>query len=244
MTALVADAIAKTYTTGKVETRVLQGISLSLSERELTLVLGPSGSGKSTLLAILSGLLKPDRGRVAALGEDLWQKSRAGLEKFRLEHTGFVFQGFNLFPALSALEQVMLPLDYLRLPSHEVRNRALAALEEVGLSSRIHQRPMELSGGEKQRIAIARALAKRPQFLFADEPTSALDSVSGKSVIEALHRVARAFGSTVVCVSHDTRLSASADRIIEMQDGRTLSDTLQSDRTRDGISQRPTGSIV
>jgi putative ABC transport system ATP-binding protein len=103
---------------------------------------------------------------------------------------------------------------------------------------------MELSGGEKQRIAIARALAKRPQFLFADEPTSALDSVSGKGVIEALHRVARAFGSTVVCVSHDARLSTSADRIIEMQDGRILSDTLQSDRSRGGISQRSTGSIA
>ena len=228
MSALVAEAIVKSYVTGKIETRVLQGITLSLSERELTLVLGPSGSGKSTLLAILSGLLKPDRGRVAALGEDLWQKSRTDLEKFRLEHTGFVFQGFNLFPALSALEQVMLPLDYLGLPKRQVVNRALAALEEVGLSSRAHLRPMELSGGEKQRIAIARALAKRPQFLFADEPTSALDSINGKNVIDALHRVARTFGATVVCVSHDARLSASADRIIEMQDGRILSDKVQS----------------
>ena len=240
MTALVADAITKSYTNGKVETRVLQGISLALSERELTLVLGPSGSGKSTLLAILSGLLKPDLGRVSALGEDLWQKTRTALEKFRLEHTGFVFQGFNLFPALSALEQVMLPLDYLRLPKHEVRNRALAALEEVGLSSRAHLRPMELSGGEKQRIAIARALAKRPQFLFADEPTSALDSVNGKNVIDALHRVARTFGATVVCVSHDTRLSASADRIIEMQDGRILSDAFQVG-TSSAIPKRSTG---
>jgi len=243
MTALVADAIAKSYTTGKVETRVLQGISLTLSERELTLVLGPSGSGKSTLLAILSGLLKPDRGSVSALGEDLWQKDRAALERFRLEHTGFVFQGFNLFPALSALEQVMLPLDYLRLPRHEVRNRALAALEEVGLSSRTHQRPMELSGGEKQRIAIARALAKRPQFLFADEPTSALDSVNGKNVIDALHRVARTFGATVVCVSHDTRLSASADRIIEMQDGRVLSDTALPGRSA-APSKTSTGPLA
>jgi len=243
VTALVADAIEKSYTTGKVETRVLQGISLTLSERELTLVLGPSGSGKSTLLAILSGLLKPDRGSVSALGENLWQKTRVGLEKFRLEHTGFVFQGFNLFPALSALEQVMLPLDYLRLPRQEVRNRALAALEEVGLSSRAHLRPMELSGGEKQRIAIARAVAKRPQFLFADEPTSALDSINGKNVIDALHRVARAFGATVVCVSHDTRLSASADRIIEMQDGRILSDALRI--SRPGITtKRSTGTAV
>jgi putative ABC transport system ATP-binding protein len=230
MTTLIAESIAKSYTTGRVETRVLQGISLSLSERELTLVLGPSG------------LLKPDAGKVSALGEDLWKKTRVALEKFRLEHTGFVFQGFNLFPALSALEQVMLPLDYLGLPKHEVRNRALAALEEVGLSSRAHLRPMELSGGEKQRIAIARALAKRPKFLFADEPTSALDSINGKKVIDALHRVARAFGATVVCVSHDIRLSASADRIIDMQDGRILSDLDQARRVHAPNHQR-IGSI-
>jgi len=228
MPALLAESITKAYTTGKVETRVLQGMTLSLAERELTLVLGPSGSGKSTLLAILSGLLKPDSGRVSALGEDLWKKSRDDLEKFRLEHTGFVFQGFNLFPALTALEQVMLPLAYLGLPKHTVRNQALASLEEVGLASRAHLRPMELSGGEKQRIAIARALAKKPQFLFADEPTSALDSVNGKNVIDALHRVARVYGATVVCVSHDARLAADSDRIITMQDGKILSDIVQN----------------
>jgi putative ABC transport system ATP-binding protein len=226
MTALVAEAIAKTYTTGPIQTHVLQNISLSLQPRELTLVLGPSGSGKSTLLAILSGLLKPDSGRVSALGEDLWKKSRPDLERFRLEHTGFVFQGFNLFPALTALEQVMLPLEYLGLPKHVARNRAMASLEEVGLFSRLHFRPIELSGGEKQRIAIARALAKKPQFLFADEPTSALDSVNGKNVIDALHRVARTYGATVVCVSHDSRLAADADRIVAMEDGRILSDEI------------------
>ena len=224
MPALIAEAITKTYTNGPIETHVLQNISLSLEPRELTLVLGPSGSGKSTLLAILSGLLKPDSGRVSALGEDLWKKSRVDLERFRLEHTGFVFQGFNLFPALTAVEQVMLPLEYLGLPKHTARNRAMAALEEVGLFSRQNFRPIELSGGEKQRIAIARALAKKPQFLFADEPTSALDSVNGKNVIDALHRIARSFGATVVCVSHDTRLATDADRIIAMEDGRILSD--------------------
>ena len=230
MPALIADAISKTYTTGPVRTHVLQGISLSLEPRELTLVLGPSGSGKSTLLAILSGLLKPDSGRVSALGEDLWKKSRVDLERFRLEHTGFVFQGFNLFPALTALEQVMLPLEYLGLPKHTARNRAMAALEEVGLFARANFRPIELSGGEKQRIAIARALAKKPQFLFADEPTSALDSVNGKNVIDALHRIARTFGATVVCVSHDTRLATDADRIIAMEDGRILGDESGSGR--------------
>jgi putative ABC transport system ATP-binding protein len=236
VSALVAESITKTYRSGRLDTHVLQGLTLSLEQGELTLVLGPSGSGKSTLLAILSGLLKPDSGSVSALGEDLWKKSRADLENFRLEHTGFVFQGFNLFPALSALEQVMLPLDYLGLPKHVVRNQALASLQEVGLSSRAHLRPMELSGGEKQRVAIARALAKKPQFVFADEPTSALDSVNGKNVIDALHRVARVFGATVVCVSHDARLSASADRIITMQDGHILNDIVQNRWSRESTT--------
>ena len=222
--ALIADGLVKAYSSGALRTSVLDGLSLTLQERELTLVLGPSGSGKSTLLALLSGLLKPDRGRVVALGEDLWGLSRNGLEKFRLHHTGFVFQGFNLFPALSALEQVMLPLDYLGLDRNTTYNRARAALEEVGLGERIGLRPIEMSGGEKQRVAIARALAKKPKLLFADEPTSALDTANGKVVIDSLARVARVYGATVVCVSHDHRLVTGADRVITIQDGRILSD--------------------
>jgi putative ABC transport system ATP-binding protein len=230
--ALQADRVVKAYASGALRTSVLDGLSLTLDERELTLVLGPSGSGKSTLLAILSGLLKPDSGRVFALGQDLWQLSRHELEKFRLQHTGFVFQGFNLFPALSALEQVMLPLDYLGLDRNTAYNRARAALEEVGLGERVHLKPIEMSGGEKQRVAIARALAKKPQLLFADEPTSALDSVNGKIVIDSLHRIARVFGATVVCVSHDHRLVTSADRVITIQDGRILSDQLPTEESR------------
>ncbi|MGA9333346.1 MAG: ABC transporter ATP-binding protein [Rudaea sp.] len=225
--ALIAENVAKAYTTGKVATRVLEDLSIALEPKELALVLGPSGSGKSTLLAIMSGLLKPDRGRVMALGEDLWKLSRAQLERFRLHHTGFVFQGFNLFPALTAVEQVMLPLGYLGLSHKRAQNRALAALEEVGLGSRVKLRPLEMSGGEKQRVAIARALAKKPQLLFADEPTSALDSSNGKVVIDSLHRIARSFGATVVCVSHDHRLATSADRVITIQDGLILSDRTQ-----------------
>jgi len=230
--ALVAEDLAKAYSSGVLRTSVLDGLALSLGERELTLVLGPSGSGKSTLLALLSGLLKPDRGRVIALGEDLWRMSRTGLEKFRLHHTGFVFQGFNLFPALSAIEQVMLPLDYLGLDRNTAYNRARAALEEVGLGERVQLKPIEMSGGEKQRVAIARALAKKPQLLFADEPTSALDTANGKVVIDSLHRVARTYGATVVCVSHDHRLVTSADRVITIQDGRILSDLMPTREQR------------
>ena len=230
--ALIAEHVVKAYASGPLRTSVLDGLSLALEERELTLVLGPSGSGKSTLLAILSGLLRPDRGSVIALGQELWRLSRTELERFRLQHTGFVFQGFNLFPALSAIEQVMLPLDYLGLTRNAAYSRARAALEEVGLGERIHLRPLEMSGGEKQRVAIARALAKKPQLLFADEPTSALDTANGKVVIDSLARVARVYGATVVCVSHDHRLVTGSDRVLTIQDGRILSDLMPKQEQR------------
>ena len=131
----------------------------------------------------------------------------------------YIFQGFNLFPALTACEQIELPLSYMGLSTSECRQRALDALHEVGLGHRVHQRPVALSGGEKQRVAIARALAKRPQFLFADEPTSALDAASGQVVINILRRIAHQRGATVLCVSHDHRLIQHADRVLEMEDG-------------------------
>ncbi|MDE1898449.1 MAG: ABC transporter ATP-binding protein [Xanthomonadaceae bacterium] len=223
-TAIRADRVAKAFLSGKVRTQVLDGLSIELMSAELTLISGPSGCGKSTLLAILSGLERPDAGRVEALGERVWELDRAGLQRFRLQHLGFVFQGFNLFPALTALEQVMLPLGYLGLGHAAARQRAEAALDEVDLAHRRHLRPAELSGGEKQRVAIARALAKQPQLFFADEPTSALDAKSGQTVIDILHRIARSHGATVLCVSHDPRLVTHADRVLRMEDGRILSD--------------------
>ena len=222
--ALVADALSKSFVTGAVRTDVLRSLSIEVAAGELTLVSGPSGCGKSTLLAILSGLLRPDEGRAFALGQDLARLRPVELERFRLQHTGFVFQGFNLFPALNALEQVMLPLGYLGFDDARARRCASDALEEVGLASRMQLKPAELSGGEKQRVAIARALAKEPQLLFADEPTSALDAANGQIVIDTLHRIARTHGATVLCVSHDPRLTAHADRVLAMEDGKILSD--------------------
>ena len=224
MAALVAESLQKSFVTGSVRTDVLRGLSIEIEAGELTLVSGPSGCGKSTLLAILSGLLKPDAGRAIALGQDLARLAPTELERFRLHNTGFVFQGFNLFPALDALEQVALPLGYLGLDDATARSRARRALEEVGLESRLALRPAELSGGEKQRVAIARALAKEPKLLFADEPTSALDAANGQVVIDTLHRIARTHGATVLCVSHDPRLVAHADRVLAMEDGRILAD--------------------
>lgn len=222
---LRAESLSKAYLSGQVRTDVLRALSLDVQAGELTLISGPSGCGKSTLLAILSGLLRADAGRVEALGQDLGRLDARALERFRLQHTGFVFQGFNLFPALSAVEQVMLPLGYLGISDAEARRRALRALEEVGLGARAAMRPLQLSGGEKQRVAIARALAKEPRLLFADEPTSALDAANGQIVIDTLHRIARGHGATLLCVSHDPRLIAHADRVLAMEDGRILSDT-------------------
>jgi putative ABC transport system ATP-binding protein len=222
--ALHAEGIAKAFVSGKVRTQVLDGLTLSIDAGELTLISGPSGCGKSTLLAILSGLQKVDAGRVTALGSALGQLDSRALERFRLLHTGFVFQGFNLFPALTAREQVELPLHYLGLSRQQARERAVQSLEEVGMTPRMQLRPSELSGGEKQRVAIARALAKRPELLFADEPTSALDAANGQMIIDILHRIARTHGTTVLCVSHDPRLIRRADRVLAMEDGRILSD--------------------
>jgi len=216
---LIADKISKSFTSGLIQIQILSELSIAILPAELTLISGPSGCGKSTLLSILSGLQSPDSGTTWAEDKALSRASKRELERFRLYHTGFIFQGFNLFPALTASEQIELPLSYLGLGKAECRKRAVEALHEVGLGHRIQQRPAELSGGEKQRVAIARALAKRPQYLFADEPTSALDAASGQTVINILRQIAHQHGSTVLCVSHDHRLIQHADRVLEMEDG-------------------------
>lgn len=224
--ALDAKSLSKGYKIGKVKQQVLKGVDFNAWHGQVTMVMGPSGSGKSTLIAALSGLMKPDEGEVMALGENLWKKNRSKVDKFRLDHCGFIFQGFNLFPALNATEQVEQVLKYCKVPKAEAHKRAVAVLESVGLGNRLRQYPAELSGGEKQRVAIARALAKMPQLLFADEPTSALDSVSGQVCIKLLHQAAKERGAAVVVVTHDPRLEAYADRVIHMEDGNILSDTM------------------
>ncbi len=216
---LVAEGISKSFVSGIVRTQILERFSFSILPQELTLISGPSGCGKSTLLSILSGLQPADGGRVLALGQDLGQLKSRNLEHFRLRYTGFVFQGFNLFSALTACEQVKLPLAYMGIKGAEANRRVMAVLEEVGMSQHAHLRPTALSGGEKQRVAIARALVKTPKLLFADEPTSALDASSGQVVIDLLHRIARDHGTTVLCVSHDPRLIQHADRVLVMEDG-------------------------
>jgi putative ABC transport system ATP-binding protein len=222
--ALSATGLKKRFKAGRSTIEVLKGVDFNALHGEVTMVMGPSGSGKSTLVAALSGLLRPDEGRVSALGEDLWSKSAGRIDKFRLDHCGFIFQGFNLFAALTALQQVTTILKYQGHDAREARRIAMEALSEVGMEPRMNQRPAELSGGEKQRVAIARCIAKKPRLLFADEPTSALDGENGQVVIRLLQRAAKSHDAAVICVTHDPRLEAYADRVIHIEDGLILND--------------------
>ncbi|KPF78898.1 ABC transporter ATP-binding protein [Brevundimonas sp. AAP58] len=223
--AIEAKGLVKRFKSGKNFVEVLKRVDFDARHGDLTMVMGPSGSGKSTLIAALSGLLRPEEGRVDTLDvDDLWKLSPGRIDKFRLDHCGFIFQGFNLFPALTALQQVETVLKFQGLSPAAAKKRATLALEEVGLKPRLHQRPSALSGGEKQRVAIARALAKDPQILFADEPTSALDGENGQIVIRLLRRAASEHGAAVICVTHDPRLEEWADRVIKIEDGIIISD--------------------
>lgn len=217
--AIQAWGVAKTYGDGAQAVRALSPTNFTVGRGEFVMVSGPSGSGKSTLLAIISGLLTPSAGEVEVLGRNLVGLSRDAFDRFRLEHFGFIFQGFHLLPALTALEQVAIVLEQQGIQREVARRRAGAALEHVGLGARLTNRPSELSGGEKQRVAIARALAKQPQLIFADEPTSALDSENGRQITHMLRAAAAEQGAAVVCVTHDPRLIQHATRLVRMEDG-------------------------
>ncbi|GAC1624617.1 MAG: ATP-binding cassette domain-containing protein [Nevskia sp.] len=222
-TGISTHGLVRGYGSGAERRVVVSDLSLRCRPGELTLIMGASGSGKSTLLAMIGGLLRPEAGEVEILGTRLGALTPAALERFRFEHLGFIFQGFNLFAALTAVEQVAIPLRFGGVPAPEARLRALTALDEVGLSGRAGLRPAQMSGGEKQRVAIARALAGRRSILLADEPTSSLDSANGELVTALLRRVAVEHGATVVVVTHDPKLKHHGDQIIELSDGRVIS---------------------
>jgi len=183
-------------------------------------MMGPSGSGKSTLLAVLSGLLRPDHGQVISLGQDIWKLSETEQESFRLKHVGFIFQGYNLFGAFNAVQQLELVGCWgMGMTTAQSRRKAKQILDMLGLAKKKHLRPAEMSGGEKQRVAIGRALMKDPELLFADEPTSALDWAHGEQVIELLQSAAHERGATVLCVAHDSRIIPYSDKVISLEDG-------------------------
>jgi putative ABC transport system ATP-binding protein len=213
--------LTRTFGAGEVRTTALHEVSPDLHAGQLALLLGPSGSGKSTLLAVLSALLRPDHGQVIALGRDLVQLSERQQEQFRRRHCGFIFQGWNLFPALSARDQLEMVLRWGQgVSPSEARSRAAEMLDLLGLGRKASLRPAQLSGGEKQRVAVGRALIKQPEFCFADEPTSALDWGHGQQVIELLCTAAHERAAMVLVVSHDTRLVPYADRVFHLEDGR------------------------
>jgi putative ABC transport system ATP-binding protein len=212
--------LTRSFGKGEEKTTALHEVTLDLSQGQIALLMGPSGSGKSTLLSVLSGLLRPDDGRVMALGSDLWSLADRQRERFRLQHFGFIFQGYNLFPALTARQQLEMVLRWGEgVSRREARARAMDLLDRLGLAKKSHLRPAQLSGGEKQRVAIGRALIKRPALCFADEPTSALDWVHGEQVMELLSTAAHDQESTILVVAHDPRLVPYADHVFHLEDG-------------------------
>ena len=222
--ALKANSLRRSFGDGASRRVALADVSFELMPGEFSLLMGPSGSGKSTLLAILSGLLAPDSGQVLAMDRgrevDVWKLPEAKREEFRLRHTGFVFQGYNLFPALTAVQQLEIVLKWgQELGQNEARKQSSAILERLGLGPQMHKRPAQLSGGEKQRVAIGRALVKNPTFLFADEPTSALDWENGQQVVELLRTAAHDRGASIFVVTHDHRLLPFVDVAYHLEDG-------------------------
>jgi putative ABC transport system ATP-binding protein len=221
---LVAEGVQKVYRTGAAEVVALRDFDLRIDEGEFVAVMGPSGSGKTTLLNCLSGLDDIDAGRVLLDGRDLHRMSDAQRTADRASSMGFIFQQFNLIPVMTAVENAELPLLLAKRPAAEARERALATLARVGLAHRSNHRPTELSGGEQQRVTIARALAGRPRVVWADEPTGALDSETASEVMGLLREL-HADGLTLILVTHDESIGASAERLIRMRDGRIVSDT-------------------
>jgi putative ABC transport system ATP-binding protein len=220
-TAIQVDGVKKHY--GAVE--VLRGVSFSVPAGSFSAIIGKSGSGKSTLLGVVSGLEKADAGRVIVQGHDLSSLDEAGMADLRRRAIGIVFQSFNLIPSLSALENTLLPTFFYKTTPVAARHRrAVGLLAQVGLGDRMHHRPSELSGGEQQRVAMARALVNEPSILLADEPTGNLDVETGAAILELLLDMSRAHATTLVVVTHDPDIAAKADTIIEMKDGRIQHD--------------------
>jgi putative ABC transport system ATP-binding protein len=201
---------------------VLTDVSLEVPAGQFVAIAGPSGSGKSTLLGLIAGLDQPTAGRIEVAGVVVTALDEDALARFRRDHVGYVFQSFQRVPTLTALENVAVPLELAGDADAEARARALLA--EVGLSERAHHYPVQLSGGEQQRVAVARALARRPPLLPADEPTGNLDSATGKQIIDLLVGANRRLGRTLVLVTHDPALAAHADRVVTLRDGRIVSD--------------------
>jgi putative ABC transport system ATP-binding protein len=214
--------VIKVYVEGPNRIEVLHGVDFDVEQGEVVMLMGPSGSGKTTLLSIMGCILRATSGSVQVAGREVANLSERELPEIRLQHIGFVFQGFNLFPTLTVGENVELALDLKRIRGEKAKQESRTLLEQVGLATKYDSFPSDLSGGQKQRVAIARALAGSPRVILADEPTAASDSVSGRNVMEMMRDLARKHGRGVVVVTHDSRVTEFADRIVHMEDGRIV----------------------
>jgi len=217
--AIAVRQLTKKYDEGESGTLALRGIDLDVHPGELLMLVGPSGSGKTTLLSIMGCILTASSGSVRIAGREVVGLNEKQLPALRLEHIGFVFQGFNLFPTLTAGENVELMLDLKGVSAARAKSRAQELLAQVGLGQKYASFPADLSGGQKQRVAIARALAGDPGIILADEPTAALDSQTGRTVMEMMSDLAHKRGRAVVIVTHDSRVLGFADRIVKIEDG-------------------------
>jgi len=217
--AIAVRKLTKQYEEGAAGTLALRSVDLDVHAGELLMLMGPSGSGKTTLLSIMGCILTATSGSVRVAGREVVGLSEKELPALRLEHMGFVFQGFNLFPTLTAGENVELMLDLKGAPAAKAKKRAQELLEQVGLAEKYASFPADLSGGQKQRVAIARALAGDPGIVLADEPTAALDSHTGRNVMEMMSELAHKRDRAVVIVTHDSRVLDFADRIVKIEDG-------------------------
>ncbi|HUQ41235.1 MAG TPA: ABC transporter ATP-binding protein [Candidatus Limnocylindrales bacterium] len=216
-----ATSLERTYATGESRVAALAGLTLDVARGEFVAVMGPSGSGKSTLLNVLAGLERPTGGRIVVDGVDLGTLDENGLASYRRRNIGIIFQAFNLLPRYRVIDNVAFPLLFAGVAASERERRAAAVLERLGMAPRAGHRPSQLSGGEMQRTAIARALVTDPALLLADEPTGNLDSANGEALLRLLEEL-HARGQTIVLVTHDESIAARAQRVVRMRDGRIV----------------------
>jgi putative ABC transport system ATP-binding protein len=218
---LKVEELKKTFQAGDLKVAAVDGVSFTLPEGQFASIIGRSGSGKSTLLSLLGALDKPTSGSIEIDGKDISKMHDHALIRYRCQKIGFVFQGYNLVPNLTALENVMLPMEFAKVPKKQRLKRAQTLLEQVGLSGdKQRRKPGKLSGGEQQRVAIARALANKPKLILADEPTGNLDSQTGKMIFDLLHGLSKSENTTIVTVTHDLEIAGKTDKTFHLQDGK------------------------
>ena len=235
--------LKKVYRVGEERVRALNGVDLDIYPGEFVCIIGRSGSGKSTLLNMMAGLEKPSRGSIVIAGEHLEKMNEKQLVDFRLRHIGFIFQQFNLFPSMTALENVTMPLVYRGVSARKRKAAALKMLKDLGLSKHVNHRPSQMSGGQQQRVGIARALVSNPEVIFADEPTGNLDSRTSEEILSLIQAMAKRDNHTLDMVTHDPSVAAHADRVVNILDGLIVDIVDQTGgRSAPGGSAAPSGS--